>query len=398
MQFSYKALKNNKVTRGTLNAESQEAVLRFLKTSDYFPIEIRRSDGTNSYLDFLNKANFSDIVNLTRQLAIMLNAGMTLIDAVDLLKGQANKPPIQDLLINIDKEIKAGNNFSYALQKYPQYFSNFYVALVKSGEASGKLSDILLRLADNLEKQRIFRGKIKGAMVYPVIVLIAIVVVMFIMITFVIPKLLDLYKDIQVELPIYTRVLIVVSDFFSKFWVIVIGIVASGYLLLKRYLHSSAGKQVFDRLILKLPIFSNVIKMSVLVDTTRTLAILLSSVVSLLEGLSIICNLTTNSIYREVFKTIRKQVEKGVSLGTAMKEAGIFPPILVQMTIVGEETGHLDETLLRISNYFEIESEMAVKTLTTLIEPAILVFLGVAVAFLVFSIIAPIYSLTSAIK
>jgi len=138
--------------------------------------------------------------------------------------------------------------------------------------------------------------------------------------------------------------------------------------------------------------------MSVLVDTTRTLAILLSSGVSLLEGLTIITDITSNSIYREIFIGVRRQVEKGVSLGSAMKEATIFPPILVQMTMVGEETGHLDDTLMRIANYFEIESEMAVKALTTLIEPAILVFLGIAVAFLVFSIIAPIYSLTSAIK
>lgn len=398
MQFSYKALKNNKVTHGTINAESQEAVLRFLKTSDYFPIEIKRSDATNSYLDFLNKANFNDIVNLTRQLAIMLNAGMTLIDAVDLLKSQVNKPSMQNLLSSIDKEIKAGNSFSYALQKYPQYFSNFYVALVKSGEASGKLSDILLRLADNLEKQRIFRGKIKGAMIYPIVVLIAIVVVMFIMITFVVPKLLGLYKDMQVELPIYTRILIVVSDFFGSFWVLILGFTASVIILFKRYLRSKSGKRFFDNLSLKLPLFSNVIKMSVLVDTTRTLAILLGSGVSLLEGLTIITDITTNSIYREVFINVRKQVEKGVSLGSAMKEASIFPPILVQMTIVGEETGHLDDTLMRIANYFEIESEMAVKALTTLIEPAILVFLGIAVAFLVFSIIAPIYSLTSAIK
>ncbi len=399
MQYWYKALKKDKVVTATIESNSSHEVVFFLKRNGYLPIEIKKVESIMPKIEAMfNQVNFTDVVDFTRQLAIMLNAGLTLIDCFNILEKQIKKPGLLSLMQNINKDIMSGNTFSSALQKYPQYFPGLYVSLVKSGEASGKLSDILLKLAENLEKEREFRSKIKSALAYPVIVVIGMILVMFVMITFVIPKLLNMYEDFDVELPVTTQILITISDVSQKFWPLILAGAVGLYFGAKRYLSTKKGRLVFDTLVLKAPVFGKIIQISSLVDATRTLAILIGSGVSILDGLNIIIETTGNMVYRNSFQNIYKQVEKGFSFGTALGNEGIYPPILVQMSTVGEQTGKLDDTLQRISRYFEAESEMAVKTLTTLIEPAILVVLGLGVGFLVISVITPIYNLTSSFQ
>ncbi len=400
MRYKYKALKDNKIYSKVIEAEEEKNVIDYLRNKGFFPIWVKKDQQNDiGFFDaFFNKLSFNDVVDFTRQVAIMLNAGLTLVDALSILKKQVTKPAVQKLINDVDAEIKAGSPLSAALRKYPNIFSNLYIALVQSGEASGKLSDILLKLSDNLEKEREFKGKMKGALIYPVIVITAMIGVMFIMITFVIPKLLGLYKDFNIQLPFTTQILIAVSDFSSKFWPVIILSVAGGITLFKRYISTKAGKRSFDSFLLKLPVFGNIIKISALVDATRTLSILIGAGVSILEALTIIEDTTDNIVYQDAFKEIKKKVEKGESLGLSLEQAEIFPPILVQMARVGEQTGHLDDTLMRMSRYFEMESELAVKAMTTLIEPAILVVLGLGVGFLVLSVITPIYNLTSSFQ
>jgi type IV pilus assembly protein PilC len=400
MQFQYKALKGDKVIIKKIEAENTVTVAEYLRANGYFPIWIKPVKKMEIGLldQFLNKVSFNDIVDFTRQVAIMLNAGLTLIDALEIIKKQVNKPTLQKIVQDIDAEIKAGNSFSFALKKHPKNFSNLYISLVKSGEASGKLAEILLKLSDNLEKEREFKGKLKSALIYPVIVVAAMIGVMFVMITFVIPKLLDLYKEFNIALPLTTKILIAVSSVSSRFWPLIILSLFVGLSLLKKYLATKGGKYTFDGLLLKIPVVNNVIRVSALVDSTRTLAILIGSGVSILDALEIVIETTDNIIFQNAFKNINKKVEKGQSLGSALEQEGIFPPILVQMTQVGEQTGHLDDTLMRLSKYFEMESEIAIKAMTTLIEPAILIFLGLGVGTLVISVITPIYNLTSSFK
>ena len=399
MLFKYKAIKNDKLVVEKIQADSQDAVLRFLKTNNYFPIAIWKAElAALPIFSFFRRLTFSDVVDFTRQLAIMLDAGLTLIDALEILKKQVTKPEYLAVLENLEKEIKSGKNFSSALSLFPQYFSSLYISLVKAGEATGKLGDILLKLSSNLEKERTFKGKLKGSLIYPAFIIAGMFVVAFIMMTFVVPKLLELYKDFDAELPLSTKFLIFTSNFLTKYWLIIISMVFLLTLFAIRYLKSSRGKYQVDSLLLKIPVIGNVIKMATLVDATRTLSILSSSGVSLLETLNIVVETSTNQVYKQAFAKIKKEVEKGITLGFAMKQTEIFPPILVQMTLTGEQTGHVDETLLRVSKYFESDSEIAIKAMTTLIEPMILVVLGVAVGFLVFAIITPIYSLTSTLK
>jgi type IV pilus assembly protein PilC len=400
MKYIYKINDKNKIIKGNIEAENEAKVVEYLKSKDLLIIEIKKQESTflQLFRPYFVNVSFTDIVNLTRQLAIMLNAGLTIVDSFDILKKQSTKPGLLKLIYQIDEDIKAGNSLSTAFKKNKQLFSNLYISLIKAGEASGKLDQILLKLAENLEKQREFQGKIKGALIYPAIVIISMFAVMFIMITFVIPQLLNLYKDFNIALPFTTQILILISSFFQKFWPIILAAFFCLSILFRKYITTKHGKRLFDSWLLNLPVIKNVIKMSALVDTTRTFAILISAGVSILDSLDIVIETSSNIIYQEAFQRIYRKIEKGESLGRSLEEEEIFPPILVQMTAVGEQTGHLDETLMRISKYFEMESELAVKAMTTLIEPAILLFLGVGVGFLVISVITPIYNLTSSFK
>jgi len=400
MLFKYKALKGSSIVEKKIEANSASSVIDYLQKNGYFPISVtevkKQSTGIFNFFD--NTVSFNDIVDFTRQIAIMLNAGLTLIDALEILKKQINKAGMQKMIIGIDNDIKGGNSFSSALKKYQNNFSGLYIALVKSGEASGKLGEILLKLADNLEKEREFKSKLKGALIYPAIILIGMFVVMFIMITFVIPKLLGLYKDFNVTLPLTTQILITISSFSVRFWPLIIILVFFAVYFLKKYLKTKSGKNNFDQLMLELPVIGRVVSISSLVNSTRTLAILVGAGVSILDALAIVVDTAENMVFKKAFERVSQKIEKGQSLGLSLDQEGIFPPILVQMSLVGEQTGNLDDTLLRLSKYFETESEIAIKSMTTLIEPAILVILGFGVGFLVLSVITPIYNLTSSFK
>ena len=397
MLFKYKSLKKDVVVSGKLEAQSQEEAIAFLRKNGMLTISIESADAgsTSVLLSFLSRPTFNDIVHLTRQLSIMMTAGLTVIDSFDILRKQVTKPALLKVIDGIDKDIRSGESLSIALKKYPYLFSNLYIALVEAGEASGKVSEVLSRMAENLEKQREMQGKLKSALIYPTIIIIGMLAVVFVMVTFVLPQLLSLYKDLDIDLPLMTRLLIAVSTFSSNFWPFILIAVGAIAFTINNYLNSKTGKAALDRLLLKLPVISSVIRMASLVDTTRTLSILIGSGVSILDGLRIIIETANNVVFQEAFKNIYTQVEKGISLGQAMQKEKVFPPILVQMTSVGEQTGHLDTTLKKISAYFEFESEFAIKALTSLIEPIIIVVLGVGVGVLVISVITPIYNLTN---
>jgi len=284
---------------------------------------------------------------------------------------------------------------SGALKKHSHSFSPTYVSLIEAGEASGNLNQILERLADNLEKSRATKGKLKSAMVYPMIIFIGMAVVVFIMMTVVMPKLTILYQDMNIELPLTTKLLISTSSIFAKFWWLILLAIGGLIFLFVSWKKTAMGKKMFDKIMLSLPIFGEVSKKLILVEFARTLGVLIGAGVPILKALKIVSSALTNVIYQDGIDQAAKGVEKGVPLGTLLSRNPIFPPILGQMVTVGEQTGKVDETLLRISAYFEQEGDEAVKGLTTALEPIIMVMMGVGIGFVVLSIIVPIYKLTS---
>lgn len=400
MLFQYKALLNNKPVAGVLEAQSEKEVLDYLKTNGYYPLSVKekRPSIGQTIIHHLQQISFTDITYMTRQFSIMLNAGLTLIDSLEILKKQATKMVMKDMLADLDKTLREGRNFSQALGKYPSHFSNFYIALVRSGEASGKLDIILAKLAENLEFQKEFKSKIRNALIYPVVIFSAMIIMIFVLLTFVVPRLTELYSNFQIELPENTQRLIAVSSFLEAYWIYVIAGVAAVIAGLIKFIKTPQGKRIFDTVILHIPVFGNVVKTAALVDATRTLSILIGSGVPILDGLAIVVDVNSNVLFKDAFQRVKDKVEKGLSIGGAMSNETIFPDSLIQMTIVGQQTGHLDETLEKVSNYYQTESELAVKGLLTMIEPLILIILGITVGFLVMSVITPIFSLTSSME
>ncbi len=388
--------KQGETVRGKVEASSHVQAVSTLMGRDLFVIDVVPLGQQDGFLTGLlhNKVKFEDLVNFTRQLATMINAGLPLATSLSILEEQG-KSEMAKLTGNLLKDVEGGLSFSASLDKYKDSFSRIYVQLVKAGEIGGVLDNVLDRLAVTMEKEKDFRAKTRGAMVYPVIIILAMVAVVIVMMVAVIPKLTEMYQDFGADLPMATQVLMSVSNFFVNSWWFLALLTAGLVFALRSFKKTPRGEKAIDGLFLRMPIIGVLKQKIVLTDFTRTLSLLLGAGVSLLEALDIVASAISSAVYREQLQEINKQVEKGVALSDAISSYENFPPILHQMVAVGEETGKLDEILSKISEYFEKESEYAIKNLTTAIEPMIMILLGIGVGFIVIAIIMPIYSLTS---
>lgn len=399
MNFTYKTKDLSGVEHnGEIEVADEHTAATLLRRRGLVVISIKRqSEGRFSDLfdRFFNRVSFGQVVTLTRQLATMVSAGLVLSEAIDILQEQQDSKRLKEVLEAVSRDIKGGLPLAMALSRHSDIFSPLYCNLVKAGETSGKLDTVLIKMADSLEKEREFRSKIKGAMIYPVVVITMMLVVITIMMVFVIPKLTALYKESTLELPLPTKILITTSDFTVHFWWLIIAVVVGLVFGLKRWIKTPEGKLVFDRLALKVPIIGKIITNVTLTNFNRTFSLLTSAGIPLLESISIVQDLTQNSVFRQALKDSYSGVERGLTFSAQLQALPIFPKIVSQMVKVGEETGKVDEIFAKLADYFEAESDQLVKNLTVAIEPIVLVVLGVGVAFLVISIILPIYKLTT---
>lgn len=395
--FRYRAKnKYGETVQGRVEAQSKNQAAAELNSRQLLVIAIQPivDDSFAALKAMFFGIKQNDIVNFTRQLATMITAGLPLASALSILMRQG-RPEMAKMVGTLLQEVEGGSTFSKALANQKKLFSRIYVQLVNAGETGGVLDQVLERLADNMEKEKEFRGKTRGALIYPVIVVIAMLVVGGIMIVFVIPKLTQMYDEFGAELPLATRILMGLSSFMVRFWYVVLAMIAGAIAGLKAWKKTPQGDEAFDRFLFKLPVFGELRKKIVLTDFTRALALLLGAGVSLLQSLEIVTEALESVIYRKALKNAASQVEKGVALSQAISTYEEFPPILHQMMGVGEETGKLDDILHKVSRYFESESDQAVKNMTAAIEPMIMIMLGIGVGGMVVAIIAPIYNLTA---
>ncbi len=402
MRLYYKAVTNKgESIDGFIEARDSSEAATYLRSKGLLPIKIIKKE-KSTFLNFLpffgGKIKASEVVSLTRQLSSMLTSGLTLLRSLEILKNQIGNRALADIVDSMIKEIQEGASFSNAIAKHPEAFSPVYVAMIEASEGSGLLDKAFLRLADTLEKQQSLKGTVKSALTYPVIVIIMMVIVVFVMMIFVIPQISMLYQSMNVSLPLPTLILIKSSNFFVSFWYIIIGFLVLVGVAYKRWHKTVEGKLTIDSILLKIPIFGKLIQKTILAEFARTLGVLLASGTLVVEALNKVSNITGNVHYKNAITDISKRVEKGVSIGDAMSLYYLFPPNLVELVKIGEQTGKLDETLIKASEYFENEVNQTVKTLSTALEPIILVVLGIGVAFLIISILTPIYQITSSIK
>ena len=397
-KFIFKA-KNwkGKYVKGVVEAKERKDAVTLLKERDLVILSlsvIKNSLFNQIKAVLLLRVTLGQLCGFTRQLATMVNAGLPIAEALDLLKEQAKgkmKLIVEDCLA----KVQGGEPLGKALAKERKIFGDVYIASIKAGEEGGVLDKVLLRLADNLEQRKEFLAKVKGAMIYPVIVVVGMIGVTFIMMIFVVPKMTSLYGEFGTEMPLSTRVLIGLANFVSANVLLFPLAVAGLIFAFSSFNKTKSGKTKIDELKLKIPIVGPLIKAVLLTEITRTLSTLLATGVHLVDSLKIVGAAAGNEVFTQGLDRAAERVEKGLPLSEAIEENPAFPLIVAQLISTGEETGTLDQVLGNVSGYFEAESEEKVKALTSAMEPLIMVVLGLGVGFLVMAIIMPIYNLTS---
>ncbi|KKU31560.1 MAG: Type II secretion system protein [Candidatus Amesbacteria bacterium GW2011_GWC1_46_24] len=385
MKYRYKARDfSGQLVKGIAEGSSAGAVSRTLMERKLVPITISETKqvfNTEIFTGAFRGSGVSEMANFTRQLATMLTAGLPLTDALNLLKVQSSAG-LAAVTSQILNDVQSGVALSTAMGKHPNMFSKIYVALVKAGESAGVMETVLNRLAEGLEKSRDFRMKVKGAMIYPIIILIGMVLVMAVMMIVVVPKMKMLYADFGAELPWSTKVVMGISGFMATYWWLVVIGTAAIFFGLRAFINTPGGRYKWDTLFFKLPITGPLARNMMLTEMARTLSLLVGSGVSVVEAIIIVSETVGNAPVEKDMRRIAKQVEKGFPISISFSESEMFPPIVGQMIAVGEETGKLDEVLSKLAGYYETESEQKIKGLTTAIEPIILMILAVGVGFL----------------
>ncbi len=400
MELYYKAINiRGDVVHGRVVANDKSEAARYLRIHDIYPIKIEE-EGRNqfsTFLPFFSRSSAGDLIFFTTQMSSMLQSGLSLMQALQVMRNQTRNQYMSEVIQGIVSEVQDGHSFAQALSNYPKMFSPIYVSMVRAGEKSGLLDKVLTRLASNLEKSKEIKDDIRAALIYPIIIIILMIVVIGVMLVFVVPQLSSLYTSMNLQLPIMTQFVIALSNgFVTGLPVIILGFIF-GVFLYRRWYHTSRGRLLIDQNIIKIPLVGKLISESVLIEFSRTFGLLVGTGGLVIDSLKQCADTVGNAYYKEAVLDVSSRVEKGVRIGDAMDANEVFPSMLVEMTKIGEQSGKLEESLLRVSEYYEREVSHSVKALTSAIEPIILVVLGVSVGFLIISIITPIYGLLSSI-
>jgi type IV pilus assembly protein PilC len=328
----------------------------------------------------------------------MINAGLPLVQAMTILADQSQNKILADIMRKVVFDVESGNTVADALSKHPQAFSNLYVNMVAAGEAGGILDTILMRLATFMEKNDALIRKVKGAMIYPSVIMAVAAIAVTVLLIFVIPVFENLFASAGLALPLPTRIVMGASRFLKGYWYIVLASAGAGFFLLKRYHATSNGRLKIDRFMLRVPVLGDVLRKSAVSRFTRTLGTLVSSGVSILDGLEITAKTAGNRVVQDAIMESRSSIAGGDTIAAPLKKSGVFPPMVISMISVGEQTGGLDEMLSKIADFYDEEVDAAVSNLLSLLEPIMIVFLGVVVGGMVVSMYLPIFDMINAVQ
>ena len=398
--FNYKAKdRKGALINGVLEADNRAAASLRLQSMGYYPIEVlggagQKSDGLASVFKSSGpRVRIEDLSNFYRQMADLIGAGVPLVKALAIVKSQTENETLIRILGQVNADVQGGDTFAGALEKHPKAFSRLVVALVRAGETGGMLDQTLARVADFAESQDELRGKIKGALAYPMVMVFVGFTAVFALLTFVMPRILIIFQELNQTLPFITELLIDISAFMAGYKFYIIALLVGGWYGFRKWKQTAAGAWTWHRILISTPKVGDLIVKRELAYFTRTLGSLLRNGVPILNALTISAEvLTMLPIQRDV-KKIPEGIKEGAGMAPTLRESPIFPPVVVNMVAIGEETGRLPEVLLRVADAYERQVERSVKTLTSFIEPMIILFLGVVVGFIVFATLLPIFSL-----
>lgn len=401
--YSYRARdRKGALVLGELEAADKGALEKSLDKTGLIPIAI--SPVSKIRFDFSKIKNIferitaEELILFTRQISTLFGAGLPLTKALSTLEGQTKNKAFAGIIKKIREDIEAGSAFANALSRHPKIFNELYSSMAEAGEAGGILDKVLDRLASMLEKENENRAKIKSATLYPKIVLGAVAAAIFIMMTFVVPKFVQLYKMFNVALPLPTRLLIAISNFFTSYWHILLIIVISGIISINLYIKTKNGRYNWDFLQLKIPIFGNMFLKSILSRFARTLGSLYASGLPILQALDIASRTAGNIVIAESVKAIEEDVRTGKGISEPMARIKYFPPMVVQMAAVGEQTGAIDNMMEKVAEYYDQEVDHTIRNMSTILEPILLLFIFGLVLFLALAIFLPMWDMVRLVR
>jgi len=395
-QFEAKNQEGQIVT-GSLVAKDKSAAEKILMQNQLEKISINPQRRFVEARSFLQQVPLKEKTIFARQLATMLKSGFPILQSLSVIMLQTRNQIMKNAVATMIADLEEGHNFSSALAKHPTVFSEVFVSVVKSGEASGKLSEVLEKLADNLEEEYDFTGKVRSALIYPIFLICAMLIIGLIMMIKVVPQLESVFTESGAQLPITTTIVIGLSHFLVSYWWIVLVVILIIIGVLYYYFRTPIGRLQLDYYKIKMPVFGDINTNVIMARFTNILGLLVKSGIPILESLKITSEAIGNRLYEQALTNIKKEVERGITLSVPMSKNPYFPPMVSQMVGVGEKTGNLDEVLESLSKFYLAESSRKIKNLLSLIEPILILIIGVGVGILVFSIIVPIYNLAQVI-
>ena len=382
---------------GVLVADNKDAVLAVLRRQQIVPITVKEKGKEIALPKLRRGVDEKSLAVFTRQFSVMIDAGLPLVQCLQILGEQQEHKTFQRILLQVREDVESGSSLANAMKKHPQAFNELFVNMVAAGEAGGILDTILQRLATYIEKNARLKAQVKSAMIYPIAVISIAGLVVYVILWKLIPVFGALFLSLGADLPLPTRIVVAMSKFVGRFWWLIIGIIVGLGFALRRYYATEQGKLVIDGLLLKAPILGSVLRKIAVARFCRTLGTLLSAGVPVLESLDITARTSGNAVLERAILEVRKQVEEGKSLAEPLKSTNQFPSMVVQMISVGEATGAMDTMLNKIAEFYEDEVDTAVAGMMKLIEPVMILFLGIVVGGIVIAMYLPMFSLISKI-
>ena len=399
--YRYSAMDpNGRTVTGTLEADSFELVRAKLSDLSYHVLSIKQSKNARGFKDAFNnmqRVKLRDLVVFSRQFATMIDAGLSVVKCLDILQKQTRNPKMKEVIGEVKRDVAGGMSLTEAIQKHPRVFSSLYVNMMRAAEAGGILDLVLERLSGFLEKEQETRNKIKSAMMYPAVVFCFSILMLLGLLFFILPKFKGIFETMGLDLPLTTRVMLNSSMYMRNYWYVALVVIVGSVVLFKLFARTERGKYAIDAAKLRIPIFGDLILKTAVSRFARTFGTLITSGVPVLRALEIVSDTAGNRVISETVVRARDSIKEGEKLSTPLFASKIFPLMVTQMIAIGEETGRLDQMLDKVSSFYDDEVDNTLKGLTSLIEPLMIVGLGLIVGFIAISVISPIYSLVGSL-
>jgi len=397
-EYTAKNSTSGQILKGTMDVPTRDEVIAFVRKNRMILVSVREAPTQLRLPTLGGGIRTRDVVIFTRQFATMINAGLPLVQSLTILAQQTENKTLKDITKAVVYDVEAGNTLADALGKHPKAFTDLYVNMVAAGEAGGILDTILLRLATFLEKNDALVRKVKGAMVYPAVIISVAMIAVAVLLVFVIPTFQGMFASVNMELPLPTRIVIGASHVLTRFWYFILGGLVLVIFAFRSYYSSAGGRKNIDGLLLRAPVVGDLLRKSAVSRFTRTLGTLISSGVSILDGLEITAKTAGNQVIHDAVMQSRQSIAGGETIAGPLQQSGVFPPMVISMISVGEQTGGLDEMLTRIADFYDSEVDVAVGALLSLMEPIMIVVLGVIVGGMVVAMYLPIFDMVNAVQ